>query len=197
MSSRNILTTRSQAKSADDKLVAEPPATNREKDLRERTLPFSFMSQSPLQNATTVDVDLENLTATYRNVTRDLGITRPIGVRLVDESEMVHLNTNFRNCPESTDVLTFPSGLEDPLPLGDIAICVPYAIQQAALRNVSLDNELTALLVHGCLHLVGYDDLTDEDRQAMQQKMNEVGQQIGIPIDGEWTSILHQENEIL
>lgn len=155
------------------------------------------MSQSPLQNATAVDVDLENLTATYRTVTQTLGITRPIAVQLVDESEMVNLNSNFRNCFESTDVLTFPSGLDDPLPLGDIAICVPYAIEQAARRNVSLGNELTALLVHGCLHLLGYDDLTDDDRRAMQQKMNEVGDQIGIPIDGEWTSILHQENEIL
>lgn len=153
------------------------------------------MNQSPLENATNIAVEMENLLSAYRNICKSLDITRPIAIRLVDTPEMVQLNTSFRGCPENTDVLTFPSGLDDPLPLGDIAICLPYAQQQAVLRMVSLDNEITALLVHGCLHLLGYDDVDDEDRAAMQQKMNEVGEQIGIPIDGEWTSILHQDNE--
>ena len=153
------------------------------------------MKQSPIENATDVAVNLENLSVGYQSIARALQITRPIAVRLVDSPEMVQLNTSFRDCPENTDVLTFPSGLDDPLPLGDIAICVPYAIDQANLRKVTLENELIALLVHGCLHLVGYDDLTDEDRAVMQHKMNEVGATIGIPIDGEWSSILHQDNE--
>jgi probable rRNA maturation factor len=182
-------------KSADAKLVAEPPETNREMDFRELLLPFSFMKESPLFNATSIDVDLKNLSSIYLSVADALDISRPIAVRLVDSSEMILLNTTFRACPENTDVLTFPSGLADPLPLGDIAISIPYAMEQAKMRNVSLENELAALLVHGCLHLVGYDDIEDHDRFEMQQKMNEVGKQIGIPIDGEWTSILHQEIE--
>lgn len=153
------------------------------------------MKESPLFNATSIDVDLKDLSSIYFSVVDALKISRPIAVRLVDSSEMIQLNTRFRDCSENTDVLTFPSGLEDPLPLGDIAICVPYAMDQARMRNVPLDNELAALLVHGCLHLVGYDDIEDQDRFAMQEKMNEVGKQIGIPIDGEWTSILHQEIE--
>jgi probable rRNA maturation factor len=153
------------------------------------------MSQSPIENATDVHVDLENLATVYQSIAKALQMTRPIAVRLVDSAEMVQLNTSFRQCPENTDVLTFPSGLDDPLPLGDIAICVPYAIDQANLRKVPLENELIALLVHGCLHIVGYDDITDEDRTEMQHKMNEVGATIGIPIDGEWTSILHQDHE--
>ena len=153
------------------------------------------MKHSPLQNATSVAIDLENLHTTLEKTCQVLNIRRPIAVRFVDSDEMIHLNTGFRAVPEDTDVLTFPSGLDDPLPLGDIAICVPYAIDQAKLRHVDLTNELTALMVHGCLHLIGYDDLTDKDRTEMQRKMNEVGERIGIPIDGEWTSILHQDNE--
>ena len=153
------------------------------------------MNPPSITNATKVSVDVENLTSVLLAAKGALGITRSIAIRLVESGEMVALNSKFRDCPDNTDVLTFPSDLDDPLPLGDIAICIPYAIEQAALRDASLDNELAALLVHGCLHLIGYDDLNDEDRKAMQQKMNEVGTTIGIPIDGEWTSILHQDNE--
>jgi probable rRNA maturation factor len=182
-------------KSEDDKRVAEPPETNRKPNLREQTLPFSFMKQVPIENATEVEIDLQSLHTIYLSVLHSLDIVRPVAVRLTDSAEMIDLNRRFRSCHEDTDVLTFPSGLSDPLPLGDIAICVPYAIRQANLRNVPLENELTALIIHGCLHLLGYDDLADEDRYLMQVKMNEVGVQIGIPIDAEWTSILHQEHE--
>jgi probable rRNA maturation factor len=153
------------------------------------------MKQSPIQNATSVSVDLENLHSVYLSIKDALGIKRSFAIRLVDSEEMIQLNTSFRGCPEDTDVLTFPSGLDDPMPLGDIAIGIPYARDQAEMRGVSLDNEITALLVHGVLHLLGYDDILDNDRKVMQQKMNEVGEQIGIPIDGNWTSILHQDDE--
>ena len=153
------------------------------------------MKQLSITNATDVCVDVENLNSVLLDVKVALGITRSIAIRLVDSNEMVGLNTTFRDCPENTDVLTFPSGLDDPLPIGDIAISISYAVDQAGIRGVTVDNELAALVVHGCLHLVGYDDLNDQDRKAMQEKMNEVGTTIGIPIDGEWTSILHQDNE--
>jgi probable rRNA maturation factor len=153
------------------------------------------MKECPIENATDVAIDLEKLYASFEAISKALCIRRPVAIRLVGSQEMVQLNSDFRKCPDDTDVLTFPSGLDDPLPLGDIAISVPYAISQACLRGVSIDNELTALVVHGCLHLIGYDDIEDRDLLAMQQKMNDVGQQIGVQIDGEWTSILHQEIE--
>ncbi len=151
------------------------------------------MNQSPIQNATDISIDLDSLEISFLRARQALAISRPVDTILVESAEMVRLNTQFRNCTDNTDVLTFPSGLQAPLPLGDIAICIPYATKQATLRSVSLDNEIVALYVHGCLHLLGYDDIEEADRTAMQKKMNEVGQIIGIPIEGEWTSILHQE----
>jgi len=153
------------------------------------------MTIGAIQNATQVQIDLLRLSSVLDEAKLYLEISRPIAIRLVDDEEMVDLNTRFRNVPESTDVLTFPSGLDDPLPLGDVAICVPYAALQANLRKVPLDNELAALLIHGCLHLIGFDDLSDEDRARMQAKMNEVGEKLGIPIEAEWTSVLHQAHE--
>ena len=154
------------------------------------------MSSESFENATDTEVNLDRLASTLDSTKAILGVNRPIAVRLIDSHEMADLNARFRNVPESTDVLTFPSGLDDPLPLGDIAICVPYALAQAEMRGATLADELAALMIHGCLHLVGYDDIDDEDRKAMQFKMNELGEKLGIPIDAEWTSVLHQAQEL-
>lgn len=154
------------------------------------------MSIEHLENASDQSVDLDQLSSVLERVKVELNIRRIIAVRLVNEAEIIDLNSRFRNLSESTDVLTFPSGLDDPLPLGDIAICVPYAIRQSEVRGVDVNNELAALLIHGILHLLGYDDETDSDRHNMQQKMNEVGEKLGILIDAEWTSVLHQADEI-
>ncbi len=153
------------------------------------------MSIRHIDNASSFEVDLSWLANVLDRTKVALEFTRVVDVRLVDEAEISDLNRRFRNIDESTDVLTFPSGLADPLPLGDIAICVPYAQSQADCRGVDLNTELAALLVHGCLHLLGYDDETDCDRTEMQRKMNEVGTKLGIPIDAEWTSVLHQTHE--
>lgn len=154
------------------------------------------MDIEPIHNATETALDVDGMTSTLQAIKQALHIDRRIDIRFVDEREMVDLNTRFRNVPESTDVLTFPSGLDDPLPLGDLAVCVPYAAAQAENRGVTLENELVALIVHGCLHLIGYDDIEEDDRKAMQAKMNEVGEKIGIPIEAEWTSVLHQNDDM-
>jgi probable rRNA maturation factor len=120
-------------------------------------------------------------------------IHQAVIVNLTHDDEMRALNSKFRNVSETTDVLTFPSGMGLPFPQGDIAISVPYAQSQADLRGVSLENEIAALVIHGVLHLVGYDDEEDDDKKRMQDAMKKVAQELAIPIDAEWTSILHQE----
>ncbi len=154
------------------------------------------MDIEPIHNATEAHLDVDRLTSILSEIKRVLTIDRRIDIRLVDELEMIELNSRFRDLSESTDVLTFPSGLDAPLPLGDLAICIPYAAAQALSRGVSLENELVALMVHGCLHLMDYDDIEEDDRREMQAKMNEVGEKIGIPIEAEWTSVLHQTDDM-
>lgn len=122
-------------------------------------------------------------------------VSQSVNVMLMGSQQVRELNRKFRGVDADTDVLTFPSGQAFPFPLGDIAISLPYATLQAALRGVSTENELVALIVHGVLHLVGYDDETEEDRLNMQIRMNEIGETIGTPIDAHWTSVLHQEEE--
>jgi len=68
------------------------------------------------------------------------------------------LNRRFRGKDRSTDVLSFPAS---PPLLGDIAISVPYAARQARRRREPVGREIDRLLVHGYLHLLGYDHETD------------------------------------
>lgn len=88
-----------------------------------------------------------------------------LGLLLVGDSRMRHLNRQYRQKDRTTDVLAFamrearaPQCANLALsPLGDIVISIPTAVRQAREGRRSSDEELTALLVHGILHLCGYD----------------------------------------
>jgi probable rRNA maturation factor len=75
---------------------------------------------------------------------------------------MAALNRRWRRKNSSTDVLAFPAGGNGERFLGDIVISVPYAARQAARRRDSASREMDRLLVHGYLHLLGYDHETDD-----------------------------------
>jgi probable rRNA maturation factor len=116
-----------------------------------------------------------------------------VNVLLTGDEEIRTLNEKFRNLDEPTDVLTFPAGDFPGSVLGDIAISVPYAQRQADARKVSLGQELAYLSIHGALHLVGFDDESRKDLQAMVSEMNEVAVAAGFKPDREWHSLLHGE----
>lgn len=91
-------------------------------------------------------------------------------VALVDDARMARLNARYRGQAEATDVLAFPMG-EGPLRrlqphlLGDVVISVETAARQARARD--LDAQAALLLVHGLLHLQGYDHRTPGERRRM------------------------------
>lgn len=97
-----------------------------------------------------------------------------VSVLLVGDRRMRRLNKQYRKRDKSTDVLAFPLQ-EGPGPrtvlLGDVVISVPMARRQARESNRSLDRELTVLLVHGILHLCGYDhERGIEEARRMQRR---------------------------
>jgi probable rRNA maturation factor len=88
---------------------------------------------------------------------------RPFCCRITTDREVRELNRRFLGEDRPTDVLSFPSG-QGLGPLGDIAIAFPYARRQAAGIGHPVDTELRVLLLHGVLHLLGYDHETDGGR---------------------------------
>ncbi len=90
-----------------------------------------------------------------------------VGLAIVGRAEMGRLNAEHRGKPEPTDVLSFPLDMRDPLPpgvprqLGDVVICPAVARAQGTPLDV--------LLVHGALHLLGYDHEADEGQMIVRQ----------------------------
>ncbi len=112
-----------------------------------------------------------------------------VTVLLADDGAIRELNRRFRGIDEETDVLTFPAGEGAD---GDLAIAVPYAARQAALRGVPLETELAYLAIHGALHLCGLDDATDDEADEMRFRMSLAAVAIGLPPDEHWGSLLHE-----
>jgi probable rRNA maturation factor len=80
-------------------------------------------------------------------------------IAFVSDRSIRDLNRRFRNVDKPTDVLSFPAGEETNL--GDIAISVETAATQAKENGLTFDNEISQLILHGLLHLAGYDHETD------------------------------------
>lgn len=112
-----------------------------------------------------------------------------VSLVLSDDSYIHQLNRQYRgkDCP--TDVLSFAlnegeepeviDGPEENL-LGDIIISIETAVRQAQEYGHSLEREMAFLVLHGMLHLLGYDHETEEDRNEMRQEEEYVLEQLGI-----------------
>ena len=80
-------------------------------------------------------------------------------IAFVSDKKIRELNRQFRGVDKATDVLSFPA--EEPNNLGDVAISVETAATQAKENRLSFENEIAQLILHGLLHLSGYDHETD------------------------------------
>lgn len=80
-------------------------------------------------------------------------------IAFVSDKRIRELNRQFRGIDKATDVLSFPA--EEELNLGDVAVSVETAAIQAKENGLSFDDEISQLILHGLLHLCGYDHETD------------------------------------
>ena len=102
---------------------------------------------------------------------------------ITDDAELHELNRRFLGIDAPTDVLSFPTDETDPdtgLPyLGDILISYPRAAAQASAGKHSVQDELRLLVVHGTLHLLGYDHATPADKARMWELQGEALKRLG------------------
>jgi probable rRNA maturation factor len=99
-----------------------------------------------------------------------------LSVALVDDDEIAHLNEHYRGIAGPTDVLSFgcddpcPAASDEPITIGDVIIAPEVARRQAAELGTTVEEELDLLLVHGILHLLGYEHDSDADAAVMQAR---------------------------
>jgi probable rRNA maturation factor len=103
-----------------------------------------------------------------------------LAILVTGDDEIRALNRQFLGIDEPTDVLSFPDDADDFIEgetgipsLGDIAISLPTAARQASANGVSLDLEVGHLLVHGVLHLCGWDHVDDPGSEAAMRAREE------------------------
>jgi probable rRNA maturation factor len=102
--------------------------------------------------------------------------TAELSVAIVGIDEMAHLNEQYRGVAGPTDVLSFgcdepcAAGSDEPITLGDVIIAPEVAETQAIESGTTAETELNLLLVHGILHLLGYEHDADEAAEAMQAR---------------------------
>ncbi len=96
-----------------------------------------------------------------------------IVVRIVDEQESAELNEQYRHKSGPTNILSFPveipEGIELNL-LGDLVVCAPVLEKEALEQHKTLTDHWAHIIVHGVLHLLGYDHLDDEEAELMENK---------------------------
>lgn len=105
-----------------------------------------------------------------------------VTVRIVDNPESQQLNLAYRGKDKPTNVLSFPfqcpPGIELSL-LGDLVICAPEVVTEAKEQGKSLTAHWAHMVVHGSLHLLGFDHINDDDAEQMETEEVTILQQLG------------------
>jgi probable rRNA maturation factor len=148
---------------------------------------------------TSVSVDLNRRVRAWAPPRRELAVWantalgrraagREIGVSVVGPAESRRLNAQFRGKDKPTNVLSFPvaelplpGARAEPRPLGDLVICPQVLRTEAREQKKSLRAHWAHLVVHGSLHLIGYDHERDSDADRMERREIAVLRRLGFP----------------
>ncbi|MDP1770181.1 MAG: rRNA maturation RNase YbeY [Nitrospirota bacterium] len=131
-----------------------------------------------------VTFDQARLDRQARAILSDVGeASAELGILFVGDQRMRSLNRQYRGKDRTTDVLAFAmreAPHSSSAVLGDVVIAVPTAVRQAKEGHRSLDEELTVLLVHGILHLCGYDhERSENEARRMQRRERMILRSLG------------------
>lgn len=105
-------------------------------------------------------------------------LDKVVTINFINEDEMKELYNKYFGYAQSTDVLSFEAGELDPESgkeiMGDIVICYPFVAHQSLMLGNDLLDEIKLMVVHGMLHLLGYDHMTEDQKSNMWQSQNEI-----------------------
>jgi probable rRNA maturation factor len=128
-----------------------------------------------------VEIDRGRLRDVARTVLEGEGVTDgEVSLAFVDNPTIHRLNKQYLGHDEPTDVLSFPLGEKKKFG-GELVIGAEVARDQAGQRGHDVQAELALYVIHGLLHLCGYDDGTPRDAAAMRERERHYLQQLGLP----------------
>lgn len=107
-----------------------------------------------------------------------------LSLRLVSETEMAALNETWRHKTGPTNVLSFPAGLADEegrILLGDLAVCTAVVAREASEQDKPFEAHFVHMLVHGILHLKGYNHVRDDEAKKMESREVHLMRELGYP----------------
>ncbi len=107
-----------------------------------------------------------------------------VALRVVDKAESQQLNRDYRQQDKPTNVLSFPMQMAAEITrpiLGDLAICAAVVAEEAAAQGKPLDAHWAHMLIHGLLHLQGYDHIADAEAEKMEALEREILAELGYP----------------
>ena len=124
-----------------------------------------------------VNIDSEDINKKIGVVMKNLGcLNQEVSILLTVDADIRKLNQQFRNIDRATDVLSFPQDADEDtitpgeIILGDIAVSLDTAQAQAKEHGLTFEEEIILLLIHGILHLKGFDHQTAEETAVMEQR---------------------------
>ncbi|MDG1494426.1 MAG: rRNA maturation RNase YbeY [Porticoccaceae bacterium] len=115
--------------------------------------------------------DEDSMTRWVSAAIRDERDECELSIRIVDESESADLNQRYRGKSGATNVLSFPfdAVTPEPLPiLGDLVICAPVLAREALEQHKTTTAHWAHIVIHGVLHLLGYDHIEDQEAEQME-----------------------------
>ena len=130
-------------------------------------------------NLSSHQLNIDGLNDKSQKALQQLNVPKSeVTIVLDSNKKLKELNNFYLGIDETTDVLSFSSGESNPetgnIYLGDIVISLEKAANQAKDKNHSIDFEVLTLIVHGILHLLDYDHLSEPDTKIMFEKQNEI-----------------------
>ncbi len=138
-----------------------------------------------LQIAVTNNIDLPSENDFHTWLSETVRLFQPqaeVTIRLVDEKESQQLNSEYRGMDKPTNVLSFPFEAPPEIEidlLGDLIICKQVVEKEAQEQNKPLSAHWAHMVVHGALHLLGYDHIDDEEAEEMESLETEIMQNMG------------------
>ncbi len=120
-----------------------------------------------------------NIKRAVKEVLRKEGRDARLSIVLVDNSRIKELNKQYFNSDEVTDVISFPLSNNKNSLSGEVIVSVETAVDTAGKRNISVEGEIVLYILHGILHLLGYDDGNEGDARVMHEEESKILKTLG------------------